>query len=40
MKVLKKFHQELEKGCHPLDPIIIYIFGSIILAYSLIQILS
>ena len=40
MKILKKFHQELEKACHPLDPIIIYIFGSIALVYSLIQILS
>jgi hypothetical protein len=40
MKMLKKFHQELKKGCYPLDPMIIYIFGSIALVYSLIQILS
>jgi hypothetical protein len=37
--MFKKFHQELEKGCYPLDPMVIYIFGSIILVYSLIQIL-
>jgi hypothetical protein len=40
MKILKKFHQELEKGCYPFDPMIIYIFGSIVLVYSLIQVLS
>jgi hypothetical protein len=40
MKTLKKFHQELEKGCHPFDPMIIYIFGVIVLVYSLIQVLS
>ena len=39
MKILKKFHQELEKGCHPFDPMIIYIFGVIIVGYSFIQII-
>lgn len=37
--MIKKFHQELEKGCHPFDPMVIYIFSSIVLVYSLIQIL-
>lgn len=38
MKILKKFHQELEKGCYPFDPMIIYIFGVIVVGYSLTQI--
>ena len=38
--MIKKIHQELTKGCYPLDPIIIYIFGVIVLVYSLFQILS
>jgi hypothetical protein len=37
-KLLKDFHQTAVEECHPLDPTIIYIFGIIVLIYSLIQI--
>jgi hypothetical protein len=26
MKILNKFHQEIEKGCYPIDPFPIYLF--------------
>jgi hypothetical protein len=28
-KLIKEFHNQMVEGCHPLDPIIVYIFGSI-----------
>ena len=37
-KLLKDLHQTAIEGCHPIDPTIVYIFGIIVLAYSLIQI--
>ena len=37
-KLLKNLHQTAVEGCHPIDPIIVYIFGSIVLVYSIIQI--
>jgi len=38
-KILKEFHQVMVEGCHPIDPTIVYIFGTIVLVYSLTQIL-
>ena len=40
MRIFKKIHEVLEEGCYPLDPMIIYIFGTIAVVYSIFQILS
>jgi len=36
---LKQMHQVMVEGCHPLDPMIVYIFGLIALLGALIQII-
>jgi hypothetical protein len=36
---LKQIHQVMAEGCYPLDPMIVYIFGLIVLLGALIQIL-
>lgn len=38
-RFLKELHQVMVEGCHPLDPMIVYIFGVIALLGVLIQIL-
>ena len=38
-KLIREFHNQMIEGCYPLDPTIVYIFGSITLLSAIFYLL-